>query len=229
MNKDVISSTRPVNRTDEDPFTLQKSHLEYRQPDYLKPNRMSSYGHQYRLALEANMESYLNVGSASSLLAFLLSKQGKFIVDLDIDVETQPVLSARIPDLPFRSKSFDVVMCFQVLEHLPFTLFSICLLELSRVARRQVILSLPDMTQSSVEKMKYNVYKFLKHPREWKNYKPRSIDPEHFWEIGCEDIGTSDIISCFQKLNLTVLEDFRNELNPYHHFFVLETREQCEY
>lgn len=225
MQKNKSLSCDPINRTKDNPFGIQKSYLEYYEPGYLKPNRMSSYGYQYKLAMEANSDTYLNVGSANDLLNYLLLKQGKFIVDLDIDKETRPRVTAKIPDLPFSSKSFDVVMCFQVLEHMPFSFISQSLKELNRIACRQIILSLPDITQSKKGKFKYRFFSLFKRPRKWQIYKPRSIDPEHFWEIGAGDINLDMVISCFQKENLTIFNHFRNELYPYHHFFVLEKSE----
>jgi SAM-dependent methyltransferase len=48
-----------------------------------------------------------------------------------------------VVDLPFPNRSFDVVGCFEVLEHLPGDLPRRALSELARVARHAVVLSVP--------------------------------------------------------------------------------------
>jgi SAM-dependent methyltransferase len=48
-----------------------------------------------------------------------------------------------VVDLPFPDRSFDVVGCFEVLEHLPGDLPRRALSELARVARQAVVLSVP--------------------------------------------------------------------------------------
>jgi hypothetical protein len=46
--------------------------------------------------------------------------------------------------LPFEDCSFDLVTCFEVLEHLPDTSFDLALTELQRVSRRYILVSVPN-------------------------------------------------------------------------------------
>jgi SAM-dependent methyltransferase len=76
--------------------------------------------------------------------------------------------------LPFPDKSFDVVGCFEVLEHLPDDLPRQALAELHRVAKRAVVLSVPHEPLFS-----------LANAARAKNLdvRPRGSDPDHrqFW------------------------------------------------
>lgn len=45
--------------------------------------------------------------------------------------------------LPFRDKSFDLVLCCEVLEHLPDEMFKITVAELERISRNQILISVP--------------------------------------------------------------------------------------
>jgi len=214
----------PINRTQDNPFGIQKNYQEYYKPQYLSPSRMSSYSYQYSLALETECKSFLNIGSANNILSYLLSKQKKLFINLDLDYDTHPDLVATFPKTPFADKSFDAVLCFQVLEHFPFSNFSFCLSELKRLAIKFIILSLPDISLSKRAKVKYFLYDKLKHPREWKLYKMREKSDEHFWEIGYGNINFLLLKKMFEEENVLVKKHFRNKLNRYHHFFVLEIK-----
>ena len=83
-------------------------------------------------------------------------------------------VAGSIVDLPFPNRSFDVVGCFEVLEHLPDDLPRQALSELARVARRAVVLSVPHEPVFS-----------LANAVRGKNLdvRPRGSDPDHkqFW------------------------------------------------
>jgi SAM-dependent methyltransferase len=51
---------------------------------------------------------------------------------------------AHIQSLPFASKSFDAVLCTEVLEHIPEDLFPLAIAELRRVARKYILISVPN-------------------------------------------------------------------------------------
>src|SRR5215217_6204663 len=79
-----------------------------------------------------------------------------------------------VVDLPFPDCSFDVVGCFEVLEHLSGDLPRRALSELARVARRAVVLSVP-----------HEPLFCLANAARGKNLdvRPRGSDPDHkqFW------------------------------------------------
>jgi SAM-dependent methyltransferase len=79
-----------------------------------------------------------------------------------------------VVDLPFPDRSFDVVGCFEVLEHLPGDLPRQALSELARVTRRAVVLSVPHEPMFC-----------LANAARGKNLdvRPRGSDPDHkqFW------------------------------------------------
>ena len=81
---------------------------------------------------------------------------------------------ASLIDLPFPDRSFDVVGCFEVLEHLPGDLPRRALSELARVARGTAVLSVPHEP----------VFCFANAAR-GKNLdvRPKGSDPDHkqFW------------------------------------------------
>ena len=78
--------------------------------------------------------------------------------------------AASLLALPFRDGAFDVVGCFEVLEHLPGDAPERALRELARVARRAVVLSVPHEPWFSIA-----------NAARGKNLdvRPRGSDPDH--------------------------------------------------
>ena len=83
-------------------------------------------------------------------------------------------VAGSVVDLPFPDRSFDVVGCFEVLEHLPGDLPRRALSELARVARHAVVLSVPHEPMFC-----------LANAARGKNLhvRPKGSDPDHkqFW------------------------------------------------
>jgi SAM-dependent methyltransferase len=83
-------------------------------------------------------------------------------------------VTGSVVDLPFADRSFDVVVCFEVLEHLPGDLPRRALSELARVTRQSVVLSVP-----------HEPLFCLANAARGKNLdvRPRGSDPDHkqFW------------------------------------------------
>lgn len=99
-------------------------------------------------------------------------------------------LAASIFSLPFADDAFDVVGCFEVLEHLPGAGPEAALRELSRVAAAAVVLSVP-----------HEPYFSLANAARGKNWdvRPRGSDPDHqqIWTrqaFGQTVAGTLDIV-----------------------------------
>jgi ubiquinone/menaquinone biosynthesis C-methylase UbiE len=96
---------------------------------------------------------------------------------LEIAADANPearFVAGSVVDLPFPDRSFDVVGCFEVLEHLPDDLPRRALSEMARVARNAVVLSVP-----------HEPLFCLANAARGKNLdvRPRGSDPDHkqFW------------------------------------------------
>jgi hypothetical protein len=221
MKDDIPKINEPIGRTADKPFGIQRDPYSYYGSDYLSPERLSSYGYQFRLAIETNSRSFLNVGSANFILKQLLEKQKRSVLDLDLDFLTKPDIIGALPFLPFPDKSLDVVMCFQMLEHLPFILLGSCIKEIKRIAKEYILLSLPDRTRSKSQIAKYFIYRILKHPSYWRMYQLLPTSKEHFWEIGHSNITEDTLLCVIRNEGVEVVKHFRNPYNAYHHFFIL--------
>jgi 2-polyprenyl-3-methyl-5-hydroxy-6-metoxy-1,4-benzoquinol methylase len=130
--------------------------------------------------------SFLDAGCGEGFVAsqLLQSMPDLVLTGCDLSEEALKVAAASnrsahfvygsVVELPFPDRSFDVVGCFEVLEHLPGDLPSRALAELARVSRGAVLLSVPHEPLFS-----------LANAARGKNLdvRPRGSDPDHrqFW------------------------------------------------
>jgi ubiquinone/menaquinone biosynthesis C-methylase UbiE len=201
---------------------VETNHYEF--VKYVDKNRWYSFYHQIFEILSLKPDSVLEIGIGSGILGVIL-KHIKFPYEsMDIDKELRPDHVGSVLQMPFPDKTYDVIVCFQVLEHLPYKNFIKALNELFRVARKYVVLSLPDA--GSV--ISIHIPKICRKallPRPFVKKRKHIFDGEHYWEInkkGYEINGIKADIKTLAKENNFLLErSYRIWENPYHHFFIL--------
>jgi len=187
---------------------------------YEDKGRLASYWHQVDESLALGGKSVLVVGKGSGTASYLLDRRGLQVTTVDIQAELQPTVLGDVRHLPFSNRTFDVITCCQVLEHLPFEFFAPCLRELKRVVRRGIVLSLPDSGKFS------KVLPRLAGKRvvmELPNLALKSMDPdgEHSWEVNSKGVLLRDVQRQIDQAGLTTDRTFRVWEFPYHRFWRL--------
>lgn len=124
---------------------VPKSHYE---GDYDTLERFQSYWHQLREATELGGR-VLEIGIGNGAVSAVLRARGLEVVTADIARELGPDVVADVRELPFEHASFDGVMAFEVLEHLPWADLPKAFGELRRVARRWALISVPSVGPSA--------------------------------------------------------------------------------
>lgn len=116
-----------------------------------------------------------------------------------VDICAEPLKNVRaktmacsIEELPFSSKSFDLVTCFEVLEHLPYHIFSRSVNEIERVSRKYIAVSVPNRQMLKQAFVKCSHCGCLFNP----DYHVRSFDPsklkglfKNFTAVSCIECG----------------------------------------
>ena len=187
-----------------------------------------SYWHQIYEVINLNPKKVLEIGIGNGFVSDYLKKRAVDVTTLDIDKRLNPDLVGNILNLPFKDSSFCVVVCYEVLEHLPYENFLKILSEIFRVSKSYVILSLPDTERA---------YRFIVHiPRIGeikklitlpKSRKPiHEFDGRHYWEIGKAGYPLARIINDIKEENFEVEKTYRVFEHPYHRFFILKKRWQ---
>jgi SAM-dependent methyltransferase len=107
--------------------------------------------------IPTDCSSILDIGCGDGRVTNRLTTRYVRVVGLDNSIEALRYLRAsailgNIEHLPFPDKTFDLVLCSEVLEHLPFSVYSKALAEIERVAAKYIIITVPnneDLRESS--------------------------------------------------------------------------------
>jgi ubiquinone/menaquinone biosynthesis C-methylase UbiE len=190
---------------------------------YDSRRRFLSYWNQIDQVRRAEPETLLEVGIGNGFVSRYLRDAGYRIHTVDFDGRLEPDTVASVTKLPFDDGEFDVTCCFETLEHLPWDQFGAALRELRRVARRLVLLSLPDVTpyvRFSVGAGFRSVWvdRAVDYPR----LKPKEhrFDGQHHWEIGKRGFRLREVKNAMRLAGVRVVETHRDYDDPYHRFFV---------
>ena len=202
---------------------IQVSSDHYRFLRYVTKQRWSSFYHQLSEILAHRPDSVLEVGVGAGVIGSVLSGLGVQYESVDIDPELRPTHVGSVTALPFSADAYDVVACFQVLEHLPYSAFIPAVQGLMKVARSGVVLSLPDARRVwpwSVHIPHYRAIRGLT-PRPQLG-APRVVwDGQHHWEINRRGYPLSRIVADLEGSGVLLKRTYRVWEHPYHRFFVL--------
>ncbi len=188
---------------------------------YDRKNRWISYWHQIDEVLRLAPQSVLEIGVGSKVVSNYLKDRGIKVVTLDIDDNLKPDVTASAAKMPFGDDSFDVVLCAEVLEHLPFKKFEESLKELKRVSKKNIILSFPHFGHSLKFSFKIPLIKERKLATRLAFPIKHKFNGEHYWEIGKRGYPLKKIRDIIRKY-FKIKKEFIPFENQYHRFFVLE-------
>ena len=180
-----------------------------------------SYYNQLKMIYKANPKLMLNIGVGAKIIEKLLPKS-TVCVEFDFDKELLPDVQGNIEYLPFKDNTFDLVTCFEVLEHLSFNKFENLLHELARVSKNEVILSLPFANN----KFRISIFLPLIHNLSLqflipKFYRKHKFDGMHYWEIGKMNYSMKKIVRIIKKV-FEIEERYTLPDNTYYTFFHLK-------
>ena len=191
---------------------------------YDTKERFISYWHQIHEIISLEPKKVLEVGIGNGFLTRYLREKGWDVTTLDIVSELRPDVAGSVLSLPFGDTAFDVVTCFEVLEHLPYDDFTKALEELRRVSRRHLILSVPDHTavyrvNIELPRMK-PIKRLVPHP--FPKPPPHEFDGEHYWIIGKSNYPLEKISHDIERTGFKIVETYRVFEFYGHRFFSLE-------
>jgi len=182
--------------------------------------RFISYWHQIKEVLDLNPNTFLEVGVGNGLVSSYLKKEGIKVITIDLDKRLNPDIAGNIVKLPFKQKSFDVIGCFEVLEHIPFSDVQVALKELKRVTKKYVVISLPDRERY----LKFYLPLFGEFKFSFPRLKKgkHEYDGQHYWEINKKGYGLKKIKNIIESKGFEIIKTYRPWKMMAHRFFILE-------
>ena len=197
----------------------------YKFERYVTKERWASYWHQIAEVSSVSPREVLEIGVGPRIFPRVSALFNVSVETVDIDPELEPDHVASVLALPFSDGQFDAVVAFQTLEHLPIDDALMGFREMARVARRYVIISLPDVTE--VWRYLLRVPKLgelkLSIPRPRFRPLPNVKVGNHYWEVGRAGFSVEEVTTKFERCGCTCVRTYRVFENPYHRFFVFRT------
>lgn len=190
---------------------------------YVHYGRWGSYWHQIDETMRLQPQNILIVGKGDGIVAEVLKEYVPELSTLDFDPALKPDIVASVEKIPLADGGFDVVVCCEVLEHLPFEKFAGNLAELARVSRRHVVLSLPHFGPRTQLFLKLPLLPEIRLAFKIPVPLRHLYNGEHYWEIGKRDYPVRRIRDALRPY-FTITREFIPFDNQYHHFFILEKK-----
>ena len=205
--------------------------------DYDSKRRFISYWHQVNEILLLDPGKVFEVGVGNGFVANYLTRNGIKVTTVDIDRRLNPDMVGSVLKIPFPDRSFDIVSCCEVLEHLPYDDFTKGLSELYRVSRQYVVLSLPDvgvvcrigLQLPRIAKIK-RLIPLPRLRRPMRNLRRETLPPgkddigysiPHCWQIGESDCPLHRIKKDIEAVGFKFRKTYRIFEYPLHRFFAL--------
>lgn len=192
---------------------------------YNHKGRWYSYYHQFQNIFNHHPKSVLEIGTGNGITANILRENGMQVTTLDNDPGTHPDVVGDVLHLPFKNNSFDMAVAFEILEHIPFSSFSPALKELRRVARNNVIISLPDHGKSLL-RLTFKI-PFIKE-KNWQLRIPARDNKKywapcgHHWELGNIDYPYRKIAKEIEKSGFKIIGSYIPNESAWTRYFILK-------
>ena len=202
--------------------------------NYVSIQRWDSYYYQIKeVSRLYDVHTILLIGIGDSIVGNIFTNLGYKVTTFDFDKNHNPDIVGSVTEIDKIIKDkFDCIVCCQVLEHIPFCEFENIMNNFSKIATKNVIISLP-----------YNFFKLfsakvflpLIHdvsikctiPKFWQlNYRLEKEGwGEHYYEIGVKGSKKKTIEKIMKKY-FTIQKVFNPIENLYHYFYVLEVKNE---
>lgn len=169
----------------------------------------------------------LEVGKGNGFVSDYFKQANFNITTFDINANLEPDIVGNILDLS-KLISFkpDLILCSEVLEHIEFAHFEKSLAQLRLATNRYVIITLPEFKKffGVNIQIRFPKFKVFSFPLFLKVRGNKQLGSGHFWEIGYSKETRRPAIEKIITKYFNIIDKGCFHTNPYHNFYVLETK-----
>lgn len=197
----------------------------YFSDSYFSIPQMCSFAHQLNFIHSMRPTSAIEIGLGNGFVSTYLKRSGVPVTTVDINPALQPDICAPLDDVSNHiEKTADLVICCEVLEHMPLEALDENLDHLRGLGDR-LFLTLPNSYRTwgfsgltFLPKLGASLFD-LNFNIPWK--RPLAGGP-HFWEVGHSPACSRKAIVERLRHRYNVVRSGRFALNPYHVWFIGE-------
>ncbi len=139
---DNQTATKP-GRSQQDEASLSKE--VYCNDNYFSFPLLASLCEQIITIHSLAPQNVLEIGKGNGFLSDFMKRSGMEVTTFDINPALEPDVVGSVTELSdhFAHDQFDVVLCAEVLEHIPFDMFDSALEQIAAVCHRRAVITLP--------------------------------------------------------------------------------------
>ncbi|MDG2124352.1 MAG: methyltransferase domain-containing protein [Verrucomicrobiales bacterium] len=195
---------------------------------YFEKAQLHSFVMQLHHIYKLRPKRILEIGKGNGFVSDFLKKAGFDVVTFDINESLEPDIVGSVTDLDryVDPGGFDLVVCAEVLEHLPFDLFPGVVHQIAKATRSKAFVTIPRAQRILIDfQCRLRLPKIgVKEFGCFLSRRGRAIWEGHHWEIDCsEECREREIRKHF--LRFFEIGSFEREKgNPYHMFATLQVR-----
>lgn len=205
---------------------VEKEHYDFNK--YVDIPRWNSYYYQINEVAKCKWETVLLIWVWDQIVVDVLKKIWKEVTTFDFDKNLNPDIVWDVTKIDeIVTKKYDIVVCCQVLEHIPFEMFEPTIKRISNIVNERFILSLPNKNIW----LKFWFFCPVIRNIIWKTHfrifrqNTRDINRDWWWEHYREIDGKSSRnfkkIKKIIKKHFNIYDLFIPFNNTYHVFFIL--------
>ncbi|MBI5467816.1 MAG: class I SAM-dependent methyltransferase [Deltaproteobacteria bacterium] len=181
-----------------------------------------NHWHQIQSVLDLKRESVLEIGPGNGVVSYFLRKCRMKLHTCDIDPHTGADTLADIVYLPYRENSFDIILCCEVLEHIPYEEFERGLCEIHRISKEYAVISVPAPFAGAAFALNLPKLTTLKFHAGVRFMTPKKFDGQHYWELGRLGYPLRRIRNSIRNSGFSIVKTFRPALSLFCYFFILK-------
>lgn len=211
-------------------FHPEHTQKMYHTFSYLQ-KRWFSYWYQIKEVHElSNAHTVLEIGPGNMIVTHVLRKMGYEVTTADLDPNVRADINADVRTITSATQqTYDVILCCQILEHIPFEDFSRTVRNLSTLSKHALIITLPYTSLGTFKPFVHlKLLPFLTSLRWMRFYnlfpKTHLLNRHggHYWEIGKKTYPLSRIMDTIEQSGWNIKKHYPIFENPYHYLFVCE-------